>query len=408
MKMKKVYLAIVMLLSGSLVGNSLYAQYGLEEGLPILKMPYDNYYDIQHGDRGYIRTVGVGAGTPEDQRCYSICTGDGLDERFRVSANGTVSIISPYAYPVGTTPTAALCFYKGSMSPTRQYLGGIFCNTSKMAISGSNGIHFWGIPTTAGTPHLSVRPDGVVSVSDAITMKIGRNGAPTIKGKTADKWLRIGGWNGIAFWGNRNMDDEDTPHVLIKETGMTIGRVANPKFALNVGGSIYAEADGIQTYFGKDTDHDDAWIGTNSKHGLYLGTDGKSSLYFDVDNNNTYIGLRDVDVAQIRQDLKKKYTLFVAKGMLSEDYGIGPRSTWSDFVFSKDYALKTIPEVEEFISENNHLPDVPSAKQVAEEGYSQHDMNKILLQKIEELTLYTIQQQKEIQELKSELNNLKK
>lgn len=40
--------------------------------------------------------------------------------------------------------------------------------------------------------------------------------------------------------------------------------------------------------------------------------------------------------------------------------------------------------------------------------YSQHDMNKILLQKIEELTLYTIQQQKEIQELKTELNNLKK
>ena len=68
----------------------------------------------------------------------------------------------------------------------------------------------------------------------------------------------------------------------------------------------------------------------------------------------------------------------------------------------------TIPDLEQLFSENNNLPGVPSAKQVAEEGYSQHDMNKILLQKIEELTLYTIQQQKEIQELKSELNNLKK
>ena len=102
------------------------------------------------------------------------------------------------------------------------------------------------------------------------------------------------------------------------------------------------------------------------------------------------------------------YTHFFAKGVLSEDYGIGPKATWSDIVFNRDYTLKTIPEVEEFISENNHLPDVPSAEQVAEEGYSQHDMNKILLQKIEELTLYTIQQQKEIQELKTELNNLKK
>ena len=121
-----------------------------------------------------------------------------------------------------------------------------------------------------------------------------------------------------------------------------------------------------------------------------------------------YLQLGANFVAQIRQDLKNKYTLFVAKGVLSEDYGIGPKSTWSDFVFNRDYTLKTIPEVEEFISENNHLPDVPSAEQVAEEGYSQHDMNKILLQKIEELTLYTIQQQKEIQELKTELNNLKK
>ena len=61
-----------------------------------------------------------------------------------------------------------------------------------------------------------------------------------------------------------------------------------------------------------------------------------------------------------------------------------------------------------FISENNHLPDVPSAKQVADEGYSQHDMNKALLQKIEELTLYVIKQEKKIATLESELENLKK
>jgi len=408
MKTKKAYLVIVILLLGSLMGNSVCAQYGPGTKLPSLKTPYWDYYDFQRGNRGFVRLVGNGPDIPMDQRCYSICTEDGRDTRFRVSANGTVSIVSPYITPAGATSTASLNFYRGAISDAYDYLGGIFCTTSKMAISGCNGIDFWGIAKNTGIPHLSVKTDGTVSVSNAITMKVGRNGAPTIKGETADKWLRIGGWNGIAFWGNRNMDDEDSPHVLIKENGMTIGQVASPKYALNVGGSIYAEADGIKTYFGKDTDHDDAWIGTNSPHGLYLGVNGKSCLYFDADNRNTYIGLIDTSVAHIRQELKKKYSLFVAKGVLSEDYGIGPQSSWSDFVFNKDYALKTIPEVEDFISENNHLPDVPSAKQVAEEGYSQHDMNKILLQKIEELTLYTIQQQKEIQELKTELNNLKK
>jgi len=100
------------------------------------------------------------------------------------------------------------------------------------------------------------------------------------------------------------------------------------------------------------------------------------------------------------RELKNKYGMFVYKGILSEDYAIAPKSTWADFVFSRNYNLKPLKEVESFIAENEHLPDVPSAAQVAEEGYSQHDMNKVLLQKIEELTLYIIKQQKEIEELK--------
>ena len=82
-------------------------------------------------------------------------------------------------------------------------------------------------------------------------------------------------------------------------------------------------------------------------------------------------------------------------------------SSWADFVFNKDYQLKPLHELETYIEKNNHLPDVYSAKQVAEEGYSQHDMNKVLLQKIEELTLYTIQQQKEIEALKMQLQESK-
>ncbi|PCI98114.1 MAG: hypothetical protein COB15_06355 [Flavobacteriales bacterium] len=72
---------------------------------------------------------------------------------------------------------------------------------------------------------------------------------------------------------------------------------------------------------------------------------------------------------------------------------------WPDFVFEKDYSLNTLYEVEKFITENSHLPDVPSAKEVEENGVAVSDMSAILLQKIEELTLYTIAQQKKIDEL---------
>jgi hypothetical protein len=71
---------------------------------------------------------------------------------------------------------------------------------------------------------------------------------------------------------------------------------------------------------------------------------------------------------------------------------------WPDFVFTPTYNLRTLAEVENFITQNQHLPDVPSQAQVAAEGISLGEMNAILLQKIEELTLYTIEQQKHIEQ----------
>ncbi len=63
---------------------------------------------------------------------------------------------------------------------------------------------------------------------------------------------------------------------------------------------------------------------------------------------------------------------------------------WSDFVFEDDYELKDLVKVEAFIKENNHLPDVPSEKEVLENGIQLGEMDAKLLQKIEELTLYLI------------------
>jgi len=81
--------------------------------------------------------------------------------------------------------------------------------------------------------------------------------------------------------------------------------------------------------------------------------------------------------------------------------------TWSDFVFKEDYPLKDLKEVEAFIHQNQHLPDIPSEAEVMENGIELGKMDAKLLQKIEELTLYTIQQQKEIETIKTENQKLK-
>lgn len=83
-------------------------------------------------------------------------------------------------------------------------------------------------------------------------------------------------------------------------------------------------------------------------------------------------------------------------------------NTWADYVFSPDYKLESLKEVESYIAQNGHLKNVPSAKEVIENGLKLGEISKIQQEKIEELTLYLIQQNKEIEELKTQVKELLK
>jgi hypothetical protein len=80
---------------------------------------------------------------------------------------------------------------------------------------------------------------------------------------------------------------------------------------------------------------------------------------------------------------------------------------WSDFVFEPDYKLATLDEVERHISEHGHLPDIPSAAEVAENGVKVGEMESRLLRKIEELTLHMIDMNKRVAALEAENSRLK-
>lgn len=79
--------------------------------------------------------------------------------------------------------------------------------------------------------------------------------------------------------------------------------------------------------------------------------------------------------------------------------------TGADHVFDKSYDLRPLSEVEQFVQENKHLPEIPSEKQMQEEGLSINEFQIKLLQKIEELTLYTIELRKEVDQLKAQNKN---
>jgi len=79
-----------------------------------------------------------------------------------------------------------------------------------------------------------------------------------------------------------------------------------------------------------------------------------------------------------------------------------------DFVFKPSYELMPLSEVKEYVTLNSHLPNIPSEKEIRENGLSIDEMQLKLLQKIEELTLYMIQLDEENKVLKTEIENLKK
>jgi hypothetical protein len=103
------------------------------------------------------------------------------------------------------------------------------------------------------------------------------------------------------------------------------------------------------------------------------------------------------------------YKLYVEKGILTErlKVAVSTSSNWSDYVFNKDYKLLSLGEVEAYVNKNKHLPGVPSAEEVVKDGIDMATMDAKLLEKIEELTLYMIAQQKQMEEIQKENGKLK-
>ncbi|KAA0990473.1 hypothetical protein [Dyadobacter aurulentus] len=87
-----------------------------------------------------------------------------------------------------------------------------------------------------------------------------------------------------------------------------------------------------------------------------------------------------------------QYKLFVNGGVLAKELTVS--NTWADYVFEKDYQLRPLSEVEEYINTNGHLPNIPSSRLIEKHGLNLGDMARRQQEKIEELTLYIIEHDK--------------
>lgn len=190
----------------------------------------------------------------------------------------------------------------------------------------------------------------------------------------------------------------------ISDDNIYIGNKAGHNYALGnnnicIGSNAGINALGsnnifIGYYAGHDITESDRLVINNSSSSTPI-------IYGDLSTNQ--IG---INTTNLPSGLYEDYKLAVNGKIISSKAKALATGDWPDYVFDDDYQLKELSEVETYITSNKHLEGIPSIDEINEEGYHLEEMDALLLEKIEELTLYTIEKQKKIDVLKKKLNEL--
>jgi len=254
----------------------------------------------------------------------------------------------------------------------------------------------------------------------------------------APSWVKVGtltiGQHGnnasIKFYGgigyNASIDQQGYTEVLIRTSnanslspggyplsavGTRFGRSAFPSIVRIIPTTSSADANTfvvfayLGNYSGKSlytvTSSEGSWTPANSVSGDPGA--GYEVMFEQVIQDNQYVmgntGIGTTDI--------QGYKLAVAGPMIAESVRVKLQNTWPDYVFDPEHQLLSLSQLETYVSKNKHLPDVPSADQVAKDGIDLADMNGKLLKKIEELTLYIIQLKNDSDRQQTEIESLK-
>ncbi|NHA06998.1 hypothetical protein G7092_24575 [Mucilaginibacter sp. HC2] len=159
---------------------------------------------------------------------------------------------------------------------------------------------------------------------------------------------------------------------------------SSPQTNLDVSGGIFGV--GSESHFSSGIYADPV---PGKKFDVKIGTNGLAVNGSSVFNNGISIGTTS---------LPPGYSFSVNGSAVATSMTVKLNSAWPDYVFKKDYQLPSLQEVKAYIDQNQHLPEVPSEQQIAKEGLNLGEMNKLLMKKVEELTLYLIDEHKKNKE----------
>lgn len=143
-------------------------------------------------------------------------------------------------------------------------------------------------------------------------------------------------------------------------------------------------------------------------HGNANNSLGRDLFSIDPNGAATFTGNATINdyLAISTSTIVGDYKLFVGGAMLAEEVVVKLQADWPDYVFMPNYPLMPLEDLERFVLKNQRLPNIPSAKTVAKEGQNLGENQKVLVEKIEELTLYLIAINKELEKAKAKIEAL--
>lgn len=353
----------------------------------------DGAFDLGVDEDAYFKSrVAIGTTSPNSTLHVN---GPAGDDPFRVQVNGTSKLFvnSGGQVAVNTTLPAAnmeLSVNGDSYTSSQMFVGGT-TGTAKLNISAGDGET---VSILGTAPYIKLKDD---ANSDVFVQASGNNlRMGTLSGNSAGKMVfRFNGTDRSAMDVNGKFGLGTTsPSALLHLKGTDeVMRVegTSPFFQFYNGA--------IAKSFIWSTGND-IKIGTstgNSTGRVILGTAGGGDQLYIAANGTVGIGTSDT----------KGYKLGVDGSIVCEELKVKLSQNWPDYVFADEYELPALSEVENSIQRNKHLPGIPSAKEIHENGINVGEMQKLLMQKIEELTLYVIDLQKQNDDLKSEMSSLR-
>lgn len=263
----------------------------------------------------------------------------------------------------------------------------IWYTTQNFALMPNGGNGFTGIGTTTPSTKLEVlTPDskwGIIHSNGSVRMGtyVGSSGG----------WLATQTNSPLYFATGLLSANSSAQMTLLLNGNLGIGTIhPTTKIQVQTGDASYGitQTNGVVT-IGTYVGSGGGWLGTQTNHPLYFFANNSNALATILPNGNMGIGT-----------IVPAYKLSVNGTIQAKEVRV--ETGWSDFVFNKDYQLKPLNEVEKYINANKHLQDIPSAKEIQENGLAIAETQTKMMQKIEELTLYIIQLQKEIDKLKAD------